>query len=58
MLALAAVAALAVFGLAGSRSASGRTAPPLPRERLAGERVTLGSLLAGGRPSLVVFWAS
>ncbi len=57
-LAVAAVAALAVFGLAGSRGASGRTAPPLPRERLAGEPVTLGSLLAGGRPSLVVFWAS
>ncbi len=54
-----AVAALAVFGLA-SHSPSGRRAPALPRERLAGPPVTLASLLAGarGRPALVVFWAS
>ncbi len=55
----AALAALAVFGLA-SRSSTGRRAPALPRERLAGSPVTLASLLAaaGGRPALVVFWAS
>jgi cytochrome c biogenesis protein CcmG, thiol:disulfide interchange protein DsbE len=55
----AAIAALAVFGLA-SRSTTGRLAPALPREHLAGPPVTLSSLLAGtgGRPALVVFWAS
>jgi thiol-disulfide isomerase/thioredoxin len=57
--AAAALAALAVFGLA-SHSTSGRPAPALPRERLSGPAVTLASLLAGtgGRPALVVFWAS
>jgi thiol-disulfide isomerase/thioredoxin len=57
--AAAALAALAVFGLA-SDSTSGRSAPALPRERLSGPAVTLASLLAGagGRPALVVFWAS
>jgi thiol-disulfide isomerase/thioredoxin len=57
--AAAALAALAVFGLA-SHSTSGRPAPALPRERLSGPAVTLTSLLsgAGGRPALVVFWAS
>jgi thiol-disulfide isomerase/thioredoxin len=57
----AAVAALAIFGLSSDNSASaGRPAPPLPRERLAGPSITLPGLLAGarGRPSLVVFWAS
>jgi thiol-disulfide isomerase/thioredoxin len=55
----AAIAALAVFGLA-SHPSSGRAAPALPRERLAGRPETLASLLAGtgGRPALVVFWAS
>jgi len=55
----AAIAALAVFGLA-SDSSTGRPAPALPREHLAGPPVTLASLLAaaGGRPALVVFWAS
>jgi thiol-disulfide isomerase/thioredoxin len=60
-LAGAAIAALAVFGLASDRSASnGRHAPELPRERLAGAPVTLAGLLksAGGRGALVVFWAS
>jgi thiol-disulfide isomerase/thioredoxin len=53
--------ALAVFGLASTRSqAGGRPAPPLPRESLAGPHVTLASLLSAshGRPALVVFWAS
>ena len=53
--------ALVVFGLASNRTAaSGRPAPALPTERLAGPAVTVSSLLsnAGGRPSLVVFWAS
>jgi len=54
----AVIAALAVFGLAASGSSSGRAAPALPRERLAGAPVTLSSLVAGGRPALVVFWAS
>jgi thiol-disulfide isomerase/thioredoxin len=55
----AAIAAIAVFGLASSPQ-SGRQAPVLPRETLLGPRVTLTSLLAGagGRPALVVFWAS
>ncbi len=59
-IAIVAVAAvLAVFGLA-STSSTGRLAPALPRERLTGTPVTLSSLLAsaGGRPALVVFWAS
>ena len=56
-----AVAALVVFGLASHRSAAvGRAAPALPREHLAGPPATLAGLLAsaGGRPALVVFWAS
>jgi cytochrome c biogenesis protein CcmG, thiol:disulfide interchange protein DsbE len=60
-LALAAIAAFVVFGLSSSHStATGRKAPQLPREHLAGPPVTLASLLASahGRPSLVVFWAS
>jgi thiol-disulfide isomerase/thioredoxin len=59
--AVAALVVLAVFGLASDRSASsGRPAPALPREHLAGPYTTLASLLAtaGGRPALVVFWAS
>jgi thiol-disulfide isomerase/thioredoxin len=61
LLAAAAAAALVVFGLAPSKGAkTGRQAPALPTERLAGPPVTLSSLLAAahGRPSLVVFWAS
>jgi cytochrome c biogenesis protein CcmG, thiol:disulfide interchange protein DsbE len=55
----AALAVAAIFGLA-SHNASGRTAPALPHESLAGGPVTLASLLAGagGRPAVVVFWAS
>jgi cytochrome c biogenesis protein CcmG, thiol:disulfide interchange protein DsbE len=61
VLALAAVAAVAVFGLASDRSAAiGRPAPALPREKLVGAPVTLAELLKseGGRGALVVFWAS
>jgi thiol-disulfide isomerase/thioredoxin len=60
-LAVAAVVALIVFGLAPSKKpGAGRSAPALPRERLAGAAVTLPKLLtsSGGRPSVVVFWAS
>jgi thiol-disulfide isomerase/thioredoxin len=55
-----AVVLLAVFGLRSGRSAVARSAPPLPREHLAGAPVSLPSLLAGsgGRPALIVFWAS
>jgi thiol-disulfide isomerase/thioredoxin len=56
-----AIAALAIFGLASHRSASvGRNAPALPQQLLVGPPVTLASTLAhtGGRPALVVFWAS
>jgi len=55
----AAVAALAIFGLASSGSSHGR-APELPREHIGGATATLSSLLAGahGRPAVVVFWAS
>jgi thiol-disulfide isomerase/thioredoxin len=58
--AAAALAAFALFGLAGERTGSGRLAPALPRERLAGGSTTLARMLAagGGRPALVVFWAS
>jgi cytochrome c biogenesis protein CcmG, thiol:disulfide interchange protein DsbE len=56
---VAAIAVAAVLGLSSSPQ-SGRPAPALPRETLLGPRVTLTSLLAGagGRPALVVFWAS
>ncbi|HEY3959282.1 MAG TPA: TlpA disulfide reductase family protein [Solirubrobacteraceae bacterium] len=60
-LALAAVVALAVFGLASDRSAAtGRPAPALPRESLVGRPFTLAGLLksAGSKGALVVFWAS
>jgi thiol-disulfide isomerase/thioredoxin len=60
-LALAAIGALVVFGLASNRSASlGRPAPALPRERLIGPPVTLADVLATahGRATLVTFWAS
>jgi thiol-disulfide isomerase/thioredoxin len=57
----AALAALAIFGLASNRSATaGRAAPELPRERLGGRPITLAGLLAAsrGRSAVVVFWAS
>jgi thiol-disulfide isomerase/thioredoxin len=55
---IAAIAVAAVIGLA-SHPATGRVAPALPRETLAGGPVTLESLLSGtgGKPALVVFWA-
>jgi cytochrome c biogenesis protein CcmG, thiol:disulfide interchange protein DsbE len=59
--AAAALAALAIFGLASNRSSpAGRAAPALPRELLAGPPVTIAGLRAAarGRPALVVFWAS
>ncbi len=59
--AAAVLAALVIFGLSPDRSSSsGRSAPALPREHLAGPEVTLASLLSGasGRPALVVFRAS
>jgi thiol-disulfide isomerase/thioredoxin len=58
--ALTAAIALAVVGLSSDHSSSGRPAPALPRERLAGPAVTLASLRegAGGGGSLIVFWAS
>ena len=57
----AALAALIVFGLSSSKSASvGRRAPALPREQIAGPPATLAQLLASahGRATLVTFWAS
>jgi cytochrome c biogenesis protein CcmG, thiol:disulfide interchange protein DsbE len=58
-LAVAVLAALVVFGLSG-KSAGGKPAPALPRERLGGPPATLASLLAAahGGPVLVTFWAS
>ncbi len=55
----AAIAALAVFGLAG-RGRAARAAPELPRERIGGPAATLSSLLASARGggAVVVFWAS
>jgi len=59
VLAIAAVAAFAIFGLAG-KSVARRRAPALPATYLSGPHVTLASLLAAarGRPTLVTFWAS
>lgn len=56
----AAIAALIVFGLSSAPSSTGRLAPALPREALAGPPTTLSGLLAGGRggPVAVVFFAS
>jgi thiol-disulfide isomerase/thioredoxin len=57
----AAIAALAIFGLASnSGSKHRRAAPALPSEHLAGAPVTLPALLQSshGHPALVVFWAS
>jgi thiol-disulfide isomerase/thioredoxin len=54
---LAAVAVLAVVGLASKHSpAGGRPAPALPAERLSGPPVP--SFGAGGQSKIVVFWAS
>jgi cytochrome c biogenesis protein CcmG/thiol:disulfide interchange protein DsbE len=49
-----------VFGLSGKGASSGRPAPALPRELLAGPPLSLATLRAasGGRGALVVFWAS
>lgn len=57
---LVALGSLILFGLASSGPASGRIAPALPAERLAGGPVSLQSMLAadGHRPVAVVFWAS
>jgi thiol-disulfide isomerase/thioredoxin len=57
--AMAALAALLVVGLAGKGSGGRRPiAPALPREVLGGSRgpVTLGG--SNGRPTIVTFWAS
>jgi thiol-disulfide isomerase/thioredoxin len=56
-----AIAALIVFGLSSSKSASvGRKAPKLPSEHLAGPPASLAGLLATahGRATLITFWAS
>jgi cytochrome c biogenesis protein CcmG, thiol:disulfide interchange protein DsbE len=61
LLAAVAIAALAVFGLAGEHSPpGGRVAPALPHELLVGPAQTLARMLAadGHRPLAVVFWAS
>ncbi len=61
VLAAAALVALIVFGLASNHtSASGRPAPALPSERLAGATTTIPSMIssAHGHPFAVVFWAS
>jgi cytochrome c biogenesis protein CcmG, thiol:disulfide interchange protein DsbE len=60
LLAAAVLAVVLVIGLSGKGSSSGRSAPALPKELLAGTPVTLASLrsAAAGQPALVVFWAS
>jgi cytochrome c biogenesis protein CcmG/thiol:disulfide interchange protein DsbE len=54
------LAVVLVVGLSGKGASTGRAAPALPKELLAGSPVTLASLrgAAAGRPALVVFWAS
>ena len=54
------LALVLVLGLSGKGASHGRLAPALPRELLSGAPVTLATLraAAGGRPTLVVFWAS
>ncbi len=54
--AVAVVVVFAVVGLAGKSTPTGRAAPALPTERLAGGDATLASL--HGRPAVVTFWAS
>jgi cytochrome c biogenesis protein CcmG, thiol:disulfide interchange protein DsbE len=54
--AAAAITALVLFGLAGSRGRTGHRAPLLPSEHLSGGRITLAALR--GHPALVTFWAS
>jgi cytochrome c biogenesis protein CcmG, thiol:disulfide interchange protein DsbE len=57
--AVALIVVVAVFGLSSTSSpAGGLKAPALPGERLVGPSVSIASLAASGRPSLVVFWAS
>jgi cytochrome c biogenesis protein CcmG/thiol:disulfide interchange protein DsbE len=58
--AVIAVVLFAVFGLASDEPPHGRPAPALPGQQLIGPRATVKSLVAsaGGRPSLVLFWAS
>ncbi len=55
-LGLLVLAVVLVIGLGHSKSGSGRRAPALPTERIAGPRVTLATLR--GKPALVLFWAS
>jgi cytochrome c biogenesis protein CcmG/thiol:disulfide interchange protein DsbE len=50
------VVVFAVVGLAGKSTPTGRAAPALPTERLAGADATLASLRGG--PAVVTFWAS
>ncbi len=52
----AALAALAVYGLASNRTQVGRPAPGLPSEVLIAPRATLAALR--GHAAAVVFWAS
>ncbi|HEV7942024.1 MAG TPA: TlpA disulfide reductase family protein [Solirubrobacteraceae bacterium] len=54
----AALAAVAIIAFVVTRGLSSnyRVAPALPKQRLAGPRVTLASLR--GKPALVLFWAS
>lgn len=54
----AALAAIAVIAFAATKgvSSTAKHAPALPRQRLAGPRVSIASLR--GRPALVLFWAS
>jgi cytochrome c biogenesis protein CcmG, thiol:disulfide interchange protein DsbE len=60
LLGAGAVAALAVFGLAGNGQRRGMRAPELPRERLSGAPTTISRLLADAHAggAIVVFWAS
>jgi cytochrome c biogenesis protein CcmG/thiol:disulfide interchange protein DsbE len=60
VLSVALLALALAIGLSGKSSPAGRLAPALPKELLAGSPTTLATLraTAGGRPSLVVFWAS
>jgi cytochrome c biogenesis protein CcmG/thiol:disulfide interchange protein DsbE len=60
-LALAALAVLLVFGLAGRGAGTSRPAPALPKQALVGRPPTLAELLGAPHArhaALVVFWAS